>query len=107
MLKKLKKLKELHAKTTEGPWFKVMVFKPDIFEIYTTEKQICQAIYKNDVEFITEAHKMLPRLIEALEKCIEQRNFYVQEFFRLNFSREAETTDLLNQKLEQILEGKK
>lgn len=102
-MKSLNKLKELHAKTTEGPWFKVMVFKPDIFEIYTTEKQICQAIYKNDVEFITEAHKYLPRLIEALEKCMEQRDYFIEEF-AINPEQADYYIERDNKELEQILE---
>lgn len=114
-MKPLNKLKELHAKTTQGEWLlkheKLKHFENDIlancdhcFEEPFVMAQMNRHMdnWKNDAEFIAEAHKLVPRLIEALEKCIEQRNRNIS----MGGITENTLIETCDEELEQILEGK-
>lgn len=124
-MNKLNKLKELHVNTTQGKWeWKCSyVFHNHEHKGFDTEcENVAEgrmhlssgdevvlsewieyasdsgiAVSQADAVFIAEAHKMVPRLIEALEKAIEQRNDELQQ-------NNAWALDLA---IEQILEGKK
>lgn len=101
-MKQLSKLKELHAKTTRGEWKAILDFPTD--SVCCDGAVIATSIYKtSNSEFITEAHKTVPRLIEALEKCIEQRDYFIEEF-AINPEQADYYIERDNKELEQILE---
>lgn len=82
---KLKKLREVCEKATSGKWLNgypnagQVTSMPD--HVWTEHKElIAKELEPNDALFIAQARTMLPRLIEALEKAIEQRD----ELIRLN-----------------------
>lgn len=110
-MNQLKYLKELHAKTTQGEWVVsrtinnyTQVHSKDIIKGYPIIKSL-RTNGPSDIQFCVEAHKMLPLLIEALEKCMEQRN---QNLICSDFSESERLKIELedNKELEQILEGK-
>lgn len=103
----LNKLKELHAKTTEGPW--VLEGSGNIPDIdYWYLSGPLNSKPSKDEIFIAEAHKMVPRLIEALEKAIEQRDKLANllELPNVTYSGQAKSVkDRGDRELEQILGG--
>lgn len=106
-MKSLNKLKELHEKTTEGEW------------LLRTASDLKTAVHckgygfvsfpntdnnVNDMKFIAEAHKYLPRLIEALNECRSQRNLYLDQIYGNGFLVEKSASHD-DKELEQILAG--
>lgn len=107
-MKQLKHLKELHAKTTEGELrierrdceggdFNFIVYGVEDFA-WCLEELDPRA--KKNAEFIVESHKMVPRLIKALDQCMEQRDLLS------SCCGDKEQTNEFNKELKQILEGK-
>lgn len=103
-MKSLNKLKELHAKTTQGEWKATLDFPTD--SVCCDGAVIATSIYKtSNSEFIVEAHKMVPLLIEALNECRSQRNLYLDQIFGNGFLVEKSASHD-DKELEQILEEK-
>lgn len=111
-MKKLDDLKKLHESTTQGEWqLQVASTNTSMIWLESLEDSLYLKCSKNmdiihDTKFIAESHKYFPRLIKALEKCMEQRRAYVSEVSGgwpdLIISRMRK----MDQELEQILEGK-
>src|SRR5690554_6896281 len=114
-MKTLTKLKELHAKTTQG---ELRIERRDYesgdfnFIVYGDVNDFAWCLEeldpkaKQNADFIAEAHKYLPRLIEALEKCMEQRDYFIEEF-AVNPEQADYYIERDDKELEQILEEKK
>lgn len=115
-MKILTELKKLHESTTQRQW-KFFDDEEDLHHItvqggyehgdlypellITTNEEFDVKMKKSDAKFIVESHKYLPRLIKALEVCMEQRNGWIGDSSAKPWIDEEEN----NKQLEQILEG--
>ena len=119
MFKALSDLKKLHESTTQGEWFRqgtngIYSREHRYHEFLTLDNGLdaanCLASttwgnFTNNADFIIESHKMIPRLIKALNECRSQRNIYLDQIYGNGYLVEkAASSD--DKELEQILEGK-
>lgn len=120
MLKKLNELKELHAKTTQG---ELRIERRDYesgdfnFIVYSDVNDFAWCLEeldpkaKKNAEFIVEAHKYLPRLVAALETCIQALTYYVEtrdesKFIAIHSNfKSKDYAERTLKELEQILKG--